>query len=138
MDANGQPVASDYVNLRNNHHVAIYRSPDGKCQEKVVSFYEALDRINQGLPVVDKTYQKDEGWEFLFSMKINEMFVFPNTATGFDPHEIDLTDQKNYSLISPNLFRVQKLQRQKKKHQPQKEETLSDEEYKALQELEKE
>ena len=108
-DDNGQPVASDYVNLRNNHHVAIYRSPDGKCQEKVVSFYEALDRINQRLPVVDKTYKKDEGWLFLFSMKINEMFVFPNAATGFDPHEIDLTDQKNYALISPNLFRVQKL-----------------------------
>lgn len=109
LDDSGQPVASDYVNLRNNHHVAIYRTPDGKCQESVVSFYEALDRINQGLPVVDKTYRKDEGWEFLFSMKINEMFVFPNAETGFDPHEVDLMDQKNYSLISPNLFRVQKL-----------------------------
>lgn len=109
LDDNGQPVASDYVNLRNNHHVAIYRTRDGKCEERVVSFYEALDRINQGMPVVDKTYRKDEGWEFLFSMKINEMFVFPNAATGFDPHEIDLMDPKNYALISPNLFRVRKL-----------------------------
>ena len=109
LDVNGRPVAADYVNLRNNHHVAIYRTPEGKYQESVVSFYEALDRINQGLPVVNKTYHKEEGWEFLFSMKINEMFVFPNAATGFDPHEIDLMDSDNYHLISPNLFRVQKL-----------------------------
>ncbi len=109
LDDNGQPVASDYVNLRNNHHVAIYRTPGGKYEEKVVSFYEALDRINQGLPVVDKNYRKDEGWVFIFSMKINEMFVFPNAKTGFDPHETDLLNPENYALISPNLFRVQKL-----------------------------
>ncbi len=108
-DENGHSVASDYVDLQNNHHVAIYRTPDGKCKENVVSFFDAFDRINQGLPVVDKTFHKDEGWEFLFSMKINEMFVFPNAETGFDPHAIDLMDPKNYSLISPNLFRVRKL-----------------------------
>ena len=28
--------------------------------------------------------------------------------TGFVPSEIDLTDPKNYPLISPNLYRVQK------------------------------
>ena len=42
-------------------------------------------------------------------MKQNEYFVFPNPQTGFDPHQIDLLDPKNYSIISPNLFRVQKL-----------------------------
>ena len=42
-------------------------------------------------------------------MKQNEIFVFPNTETGFDPKEIDLLDSSNYSVISPNLFRVQKL-----------------------------
>ena len=42
-------------------------------------------------------------------MKQNEYFVFPNPVTGFNPEEIDLTDESNYALISPNLFRVQKL-----------------------------
>jgi CRISPR-associated endonuclease Csn1 len=42
-------------------------------------------------------------------MKQNEYFVFPNPAQGFDPTETDLTDERNYSQISPNLFRVQKL-----------------------------
>ena len=42
-------------------------------------------------------------------MKLNEMFVFPNPATGFDPSEVDLMDLANYAAISPNLFRVQTL-----------------------------
>ena len=42
-------------------------------------------------------------------MKQNEYFVFPNKETGFDPKEVDLMNPDNYSLISPNLFRVQKL-----------------------------
>jgi CRISPR-associated endonuclease Csn1 len=41
-------------------------------------------------------------------MKQNEYFIFPNEKTGFNPNEIDLMDEKNYLLISPNLFRVQK------------------------------
>ena len=41
-------------------------------------------------------------------MKQNEYFVFPNEKTGFNPKEIDLMDPANYSIISPNLFRVQK------------------------------
>jgi CRISPR-associated endonuclease Csn1 len=41
-------------------------------------------------------------------MKQNEYFVFPNEKTGFIPSETDLMDPKNYALISPNLYRVQK------------------------------
>jgi CRISPR-associated endonuclease Csn1 len=61
-----------------------------------------------GLPVIDKDYKAGEGWRFLFSMKQNEYFVFPNENTGFDPHEVDLLNPDNYLLISPNLYRVQK------------------------------
>ena len=42
-------------------------------------------------------------------MKQNEYFVFPNEKTGFNPMEIDLLDPNNYAVISPNLFRVQKI-----------------------------
>lgn len=42
-------------------------------------------------------------------MKQNEMFVFLNEKTGFNPKEIDLLDPKSKKIISPNLFRVQKL-----------------------------
>ncbi len=105
-DGNSQPV--DFVNTGNNHHVAIYRDENGNLQEKVVSFFEAMARVNNDQPIIDKDYKKSEGWQFLFSMKQNEYFVFPNEKTGFNPHEIDLMNSDNYELISPNLFRVQK------------------------------
>ena len=54
-----------------------------------------------------RDYRKSEGWQFLFSMKQNEYFVFPNEKTGFNPKEVDLLNPDNYAMISPNLFRVQ-------------------------------
>ena len=141
LDNDGKPQAVDFVNTGNNHHVAVYRKPvldkegnhvedeEGnkkyELEENVVSFYKAVSRKNQGLPVIDKTYKANEGWQFLFTMKKNEYFVFPRTEkvektdeeTGekskvekvvFDPNDIDLLNPANYALISPNLFRVQK------------------------------
>ena len=73
----------------------------------MVSFYEAVSRKNLGLEVIDRNFKKDEGWEFLFTLKQNEYFVFPNPATGFSPEDYDLTDPANNAVISPNLYRVQ-------------------------------
>ena len=109
LDSAGNTIPSDYVNPRNNHHIAIYEDPDGNYQEQVVTLLEALQRKTSGLPVIDKMYHEDLGWKFVFSMKLNEMFVFPNPATGFDPSEMDLMDPANYAAISPTLFRVQNL-----------------------------
>ena len=102
-----EPV--DYVNTGNNHHAAIYCDGNGNLHEKVVSFYEATSRASQSLPIVDKYYMQSDGWHFLFSIKQNEYFVFPNEQTGFDPKETDLNDPQNYAIISKNLYRVQKL-----------------------------
>jgi CRISPR-associated endonuclease Csn1 len=123
-DSNNVPIPSDYIATGSNHHAAIYRHPkldkkglpmhdeNGKpiyeFEEVLVSFYEAVTRVNQGLPVIDRNYKRDEGWELLFTLKANEYVVFPNEETGFNPKETDLKDPDNYSLISPNLFRVQK------------------------------
>ena len=109
LDANGDKVPVDFVNTGNNHHVAIYRDANGNLQENIVSFYEATCRASQGYPVIDKDYKASEGWQFLFTMKQNEYFVFPNKETGFDPKEVDLMNPENYPIISPNLFRVQKI-----------------------------
>lgn len=108
LDNNGNEQAVDFVNTGNNHHVAVYRDAEGNLQENVVSFYEAVTRRNAGLPIIDKDYKAKEGWQFLFSMKQNEYFVFPNEKTKFNPKEIDLLNPDNYALISPNFFRVQK------------------------------
>lgn len=107
-DAEGKALPADFVNTANNHHVAIFVDTEGNWHEHVVSFFEATTSALLGLPIVDKDYKREEGWKFLFSMKQNEYFVFPNEKTGFIPSEIDLMDPKNYALISPNLYRVQK------------------------------
>ena len=109
LNKEGNEIPVDYVSTGNNHHVAIYRDKEGNLQEQIVSFFDAVVRAQQGLPIIDKTYKQAEGWQFLFTMKQNEMFVFPNATTGFNPAEIDLLDPKNKKLISPNLFRVQKI-----------------------------
>lgn len=108
LDKEGKPIPVDFISTGSNHHVAVYRDEKGNLQEKVVSVFEAVVRANQGLPIIDKTYNQHLGWEFLFTMKQNEMFVFPNESTGFNPNDIDLLDPKNKRIISPNLFRVQK------------------------------
>ncbi|MBS1653289.1 MAG: type II CRISPR RNA-guided endonuclease Cas9 [Bacteroidetes bacterium] len=102
LDGNGKKVGVDFVSTGNNHHVAIYKDAEGNLQDNIVSFYEAVERSRQGLPIIDKTLND---WTFLFSMKQNEYFVFPND--GFEPSEIDLLSPKNNKIISPNLFRVQ-------------------------------
>ena len=125
LDDEGNKIPVSFVSTGNNHHVAVYKTPvldkkgeivlDEKgqpkyaLQENVVSFFEAVERVNQGLPIIDKTFNQHLGWEFLFTLKQNEMFVFPNEQTGFNPDEIDLLDPKNKKIISPNLFRVQKI-----------------------------
>ena len=109
LDSEGRPMPTDFVSTSNNHHVAIFRDAEGNLQEHIVSFFEATMRASQHLPVIERNYNKELGWQFLFTMKQNEYFVFPNEKTGFNPNETDLLDPKNYAEISRNLFRVQKL-----------------------------
>ena len=129
IKGNTQPV--DFVNTGNNHHVAVYRKPkldkngqqimdnNGEPQyeldENIVSFYEATSRAMLGIPIIDKEYKNEEGWQFLFTMKQNEYFVFPRYDEQgnmiFNPLDYDETwykNPENYAIISPNLFRVQK------------------------------
>ena len=121
LDKDGNKQEVDFVNTGNNHHIAIYRDENGDLQENVVSFFEATQRAVSGQPIVDKHYNEEKGWTFMFTMKQNEYFVFPKyeiitdetgneqTKMIFNPQEIDLLNPDNYAIISPNLYRVQKL-----------------------------
>ena len=132
LDEQGNKQPVDFVNTGNNHHVAIYRKPvldkNGMPQldengqptyeldEKIVSFYEATSRAMAGFPIIDKEYNKDKCWQFLFTMKQNEFFVFPRYDDEgnmvFNPLDYDeawYKNPSNYAIISPNLFRVQKM-----------------------------
>jgi len=70
--------------------------------EKVVTFWEAVERVKQGLPVIDR--ENKEGCRFIISMRINDMFIF-----GLDTEQIDITKPENWPLVSRHLYRVQKL-----------------------------
>jgi CRISPR-associated endonuclease Csn1 len=105
LDKDGRKIPVDFISTGSNHHLALYEDENGDLQEKIVSFLEAVERVNQGLPVIDKTYNKHLGWKFLYTMKQNEYFVFPSDE--FNPKEIDLLNPKNNKLSSKYLFRVQ-------------------------------
>ncbi len=109
LDKNDEKIPVDFVSTGNNHHVAIYRDAKGNLQERVVSLFDAVQLVNAGEPVIDRSFNQGLGWQFLFTMKQNEYFVFPNEKTGFNPKDIDLLDPNKKKLISPNLFRVQKI-----------------------------
>ena len=132
LDEQGHKKPVDFVNTGNNHHVAIYRKPildkngvpviddNGKqtyeLDENIVSFFEATSRVMAGIPIIDKEYNKDKGWQFLFTMKQNEYFVFPRYDQDgnmvFNPLDYDeewYRNPANYAIISPNLFRVQSI-----------------------------
>ena len=111
IDNEGRKRPVDYVQTSGTHHVAIYVDEQGNLQDRAVSFFEATARKAQNLPVVDKKYNSVIGWKFLFSMKQNEYFVFPNEEQGFLPKEVDLYDTANAAFVSQNLYRVQKLSR---------------------------
>src|SRR5690606_11662667 len=106
ITTNGKELPNSFVQTGGNHHVAIFKDENGKYQEHLVSFYEAVARAKQNLPIVDKAFNQHFGWEFQFSMKQNELFIFPTEE--FNPNKIDLLHPKNKALISPHLFRVQK------------------------------
>ena len=89
--------------------MAIYRDENGNLQDEVVSLYKVITEawVNQGLPIVDKTYNQHLGWQFLFTMKQNEYFIFP--SADFYPLEIDLLNPANNKLISSHLFKGSKI-----------------------------
>ena len=106
LDEKGNTIPVDFVNTGNNHHVAIYRDEKGNLQDDIQTFYAGVERSHQKISIINKNLNE---WKFLFSIKQNEYFIFPNILTGFNPNEIDILDNENYQLISPNLYRVQKI-----------------------------
>jgi len=73
-----------------NHHVEIYKKPDGSWTGKCVSRFEACERLRRGEPVVCR--DRGDGSRFLMSLAINDMVQLTNPDTG-----------------EVNLYRVQKI-----------------------------
>lgn len=123
-DSHGRNIG--YAKPGNNHHVALYSTPEGKMEEKIVSFWEAVERKNLGLPVIvdnpteiwdnltssDKEYPTDildnlpeHDWKFIVSMQQNEMFILGMSDDEYN----DAIEAKDKKALCEHLYRVQKL-----------------------------
>ena len=119
----GIPV--DYVSTRNNHHIAIYQTLEGKLEEISVTLWESVVRKKLGIPVIiknpdsvwdfiqDKGIEQEDvlnnlplnGWKFIESLQQNEMFVF---RMSLDEVRASI-ERNNTNIISSNLYRVQNI-----------------------------
>ena len=68
------PASTGYADLGQNHHVAIYRLPDGKIMHDVVSLFEASRRLARREPVVRK--QNGQGATFVMSLAPGDTLHF--------------------------------------------------------------
>ena len=67
-------VSKGYADRGNNHHIAIYRLPNGKADHKVVSLLEAFQRLTRGESIVQRNCS-NEG-KFLMSLSLGDALVF--------------------------------------------------------------
>ena len=113
---NGDKIPIGYAYTKGNHHALIYKNENGKYNDKVVPLLKAVAIGLQNLqnsggkspqPIIDRSDDAVLG-KFLFSMQINDLFVF-----DLKPDELDFFDPANYAQISKKLFRVQKMSKSK-------------------------
>lgn len=115
-----------YGAFGSNHHIALYLTPDGGVEERVVPFAEAVRRRLAGLPVVvedaDAVWRQIEhlgcdipesslerlpspGSRLFMSMQVNEMFIL-----GLSDEELrDCVQSHDLPALTSHLYRVQKL-----------------------------
>lgn len=124
-DRTGKEIG--YAETQNNHHLVLYRMPDGKIVETVVSFWDGILRKRYGIPVLitdpasawDLVTDMEEnpdirqiaaklppcGSEFLMSLQRNEMLVL-----GMSPDEWnDAVATRDHAAINRHLYRVWRL-----------------------------
>lgn len=89
---NGEPI--DFVKPGNNHHLSIFEDENGKYHDIMTSFWDAVERKKQGLPII-RTEHPD-GYKFVMSLQQNEMMIY---------------NPDNNIEVSPSnrLYRIQKI-----------------------------
>lgn len=69
------PVSTGYADLGSNHHIAIYRLPNGKADFEVVSLYCASRRLARREPVVRRPHEA--GAAFVMALAPGDAVDFP-------------------------------------------------------------
>lgn len=71
-------VTAGCADLGNNHHIALFRFPDGRPAFEVVSLFEASRRLSRKEPVIRRG--RDDGAEFLMSLSQGDTLKFPGSG----------------------------------------------------------
>jgi CRISPR-associated endonuclease Csn1 len=69
------PVANGFAAPSNNHHIAIYRTPDGKVDFDVVTLFEASRRLAKHESIVRRKREDDE--KLIMSLSPGDAVQFP-------------------------------------------------------------
>lgn len=120
-----QGDAVGFVSPRNNHHLAIYRTPKGKLVESIVTFWDAVDRARYGIPLVithprevmEQVLQRGDVPESVLSLLPSSDWVFVDSLQQDEMVIIGLSDEElqraletqDYRKLSEHLYRVQKM-----------------------------
>jgi CRISPR-associated endonuclease Csn1 len=73
--ANQERQPLGFAALANNHHIAIFRFPDGRADFEAVSLFEASRRLAKHEPVVRREH--DDGAVFVMSLAPGDTVAFP-------------------------------------------------------------
>jgi len=68
-------LKNGFADLGNNHHMAVYRTPDGRVDTEIVSLLEAADRLRQCQPVIRK---ERDGSPLIMSLAQGDTLSFPD------------------------------------------------------------
>ena len=121
-NSKGDPIG--FSKNASNHHIALYRTPEGEIEEYVVTMQDVVERKLAGLPMIVKDPRK--AWKqvdndnkpcseavlaklpmadrrFLMSLDVHGMYVI-----GMDTTDImTAIDEQRYDEIVPNLYQAQ-------------------------------
>lgn len=90
--------SNQFVNPRNNDHVLIYETINGKLEKDVVSFWEVVERKKQGLNRIQLPFN---GKQIIETFKENDMFIlFKNE---------DEINWDSVANLSDSIYKVQKI-----------------------------
>lgn len=123
FDERGRAIT--FVKSGNNHHLALYRTPQGKLEESIVSFWDAVDRARYGIPLVitrprevmEQVLQRGDVPESVLSLLPPSDWVFVDSLQPDEMVIIGLSDEElqralevqDYRKLSEHLYRVQKV-----------------------------
>ena len=68
------PVANGFADPANNHHIAIYLTPDSKVDFDVVTLFEASRRLSRREPIVRR--KREDGAKFAMSLSPGDAVRF--------------------------------------------------------------